>query len=192
MDLNELSIAVLGAGPIGAAGGSAGANHRHRRAAIDQSAAARSDDHGIGRKAAYLHRHEVLTHTAAADAIFVEDGRQEIPVFELPDLSLYCPAAHLIVEGVQQLLAGGGAGKGGSLVKRAAEAALVAKALRRPVERHAQSVHEINDLRAPIGHFLHGRLMLQEVATVDRIVEMLPFVVALAWRVKSLTLLMPP
>ena len=34
-------------------------------------------------------------------------------------------------------------------------------------------------LRAPLGHFLDRRLMLQKVAAVDRVVEVQPLVVAL-------------
>jgi hypothetical protein len=89
------------------------------------------------------------------------------------------PAAHLLVERVQQLLPCRGAGEGRPLEQRAAKAALIAEALGRTIERHAEAVHEIDDPRAPVAHFLDRRLMLQEVAPVDRIVEVLRLVVAL-------------
>ena len=88
------------------------------------------------------------------------------------------PAADLFVEGVEQLLAGGGAGKGRAAVERAAEAPLVAKALGRAVEGHAQPVHQVDDLRRPVGHFLDRRLVLEEIAAVDGVVKVLPLGVA--------------
>ena len=93
-------------------------------------------------------------------------------------LAGHFPAADLLVEGVEQLLAGGGPGEGRAVVERAAEAALVAKAFGRAVEGHAQAVHQVDDPRGPVGHFLDRRLVLQEVAAVDRVVEVLPLVVA--------------
>ena len=97
MDLNELGVAVLAAGPVDAAGGPTGANHRHRRAAIDQAAAARGDDHRVGGKAANFHRRQILADATAANAAVVEDRSEKVPVFELPDLALHGPAPHLIV-----------------------------------------------------------------------------------------------
>ena len=64
MDLDELGVAVFRAGLEGAAGGAAGADHRHRRAAVNQSAAARGDDHRVGREGADLHRDQVLADNA--------------------------------------------------------------------------------------------------------------------------------
>ena len=45
----------------------------------------------------------------------VEHGGEKLPVFELPYLAFGFVAAHLLVERVEQLLAGGGAGKGGAI-----------------------------------------------------------------------------
>ena len=56
---------------------------------------------------------------------------QPLPVLVLGDLALGLVAAHLLVERVEQLLAGGGAGEGRAVVERAAEAAEVEQALRR-------------------------------------------------------------
>ena len=88
------------------------------------------------------------------------------------------PAPHLLVQGVEQLLAGRGPGEGRPPEERAAEAALIAKALGRAVERHAQPVHQVDDPRGPVGQFLHRRLVLEEIAAVDGILEMLPRAVA--------------
>ncbi len=97
-------------------------------------------------------------------------------------LAGHAPAAHLVVEGVEQLLAGGGASKGGALEQRAAEAALVAKALGRAIEGDAKAVHQVDDLGGPFGHFLDRRLMLQKVSAVGRVVEVQPLAVALLQR----------
>ncbi len=57
-------------------------------------------------------------------------------------------AADLLVEGVEQLLAGGGAGEGGAVVERAAEAAEVEQALGGAIEGHAHAVEQVDDGRA--------------------------------------------
>ena len=149
MDLDELGVGVLGAGLKAAAGGAAGAGHRHRRAAVDQPAAADADDHRVGREGADLHRDQVLRRRTAAAAVVVEDRAEKIPEFVLRDFAGHFPAAHLLVERVEQLLAGGGAGKGGALEERAAEAALIAKAFGRAIEGDAQPIHQVDDLAAP-------------------------------------------
>ena len=96
---------------------------------------------------------QVLRDRAAAAAVVVEHRAQEIPALVHRDRAGGVPAAHLLVEGVEQLLAGGGAGERGALEQRAAEAALIAKAFRRAVERDAQAVHQVDDPRAPVGTF---------------------------------------
>ena len=89
------------------------------------------------------------------------------------------PAAGLLVEGVEKLLAGGGAGEEGALEERAAEEAQVALAFGRAVEGHAHAVEQVDDLRRPVAHLQHRRLVGQEVAAEDRLVEVHPLAVAL-------------
>ena len=89
------------------------------------------------------------------------------------------PPPHLLVEGIEKLLAGRGACEGRALEHRATEAALIAKALGRAVEGHSEAVHQVDDFRAPFDHFLDGRLVLQEVAAVNRVVKMEPLAIAL-------------
>ena len=89
---------------------------------------------------------------AAAVALVVEDGGEELPALVLGDLALGLVAADLLVERVEQLLAGGGAGEGGAVVERAAEAAEVEQALGGAVEGHAHAVEQVDDggaLRRP-------------------------------------------
>jgi hypothetical protein len=92
-------------------------------------------------------------------------------------------AAYLLVERVQQLLAGGCAGEGGAVEERAAEAAEVQQALRRAVEGHAHAVEQVDDGRPLLTHLLHRRLVCEEVAAVDGVVEVGPGRVALALEV---------
>jgi hypothetical protein len=115
MDLNEFGVGIFRAGLKGAAGGAAGAGHRHRRAAVDQSASARGDHHRVGRKGADLHRHHVLGHDAAAHASAVDHRGQVVQGLVDFHFALDAPAAHLIVQRIEQLLAGRGAGKRGAL-----------------------------------------------------------------------------
>src|SRR5690606_31867750 len=101
---------------------------------------------------------------------------------EHPDRAIDMATANLFIEGVQQLLPGGRPRKRGPLEQRAAETALVTKAFCGPVEWHAKPVHQVDDTRAPIGHFLYRWLMLQEVAAVHRVVQVQVFAVPLLAR----------
>ena len=101
----------------------------------------------------------------------------------LRDLAFGLVAAHLLVERVEQLLAGGRAGEGGAVVERAAEAAEVEQSLGRAVERHAHAVEQVDDAGRRVAHRLDRRLVGEEVAAVDRVVEVLPGGVALALQV---------
>lgn len=47
-----------------------------------------------------------------------------------------------------------------------------------PVERHAQAVHQLDDLGCPVSHFFDRRLVIQKVTSVDRVVEVFPLIVA--------------
>ena len=118
------------------------------------------------------------------DAVVVEHGREEVPELELADHLLAgdrdavlvldvdrLVAAHLLVERVEELLAGGRAGEGGAVEERAAEAAEVEQPLGRAVERHAHAVEHVDDARRRVGHALDGRLVGEEVAAVGRLFE---------------------
>ena len=83
-----------------------------------------------------------------ACAFGVEDGGEKLPALVLLDLAFGLVAADLLVERVEQLLAGGGAGEGGAVVERAAEAAEVEQALGGAVEGHAHAVEQVDDGRA--------------------------------------------
>ena len=99
------------------------------------------------------------------------------------DLAVGLVAADLLVERVEQLLAGGGAGEGGAVVERAAEAAEVEQALGGAVEGHAHAVEQVDDGRGGLAHGLDGGLVGEEVAAVDGVVEVLVGGVALALQI---------
>jgi hypothetical protein len=111
-------------------------------------------------------------------SLVVEDGSQEVPELVLGHFARHAPTTHLLVQGIEQLLAGGRPGEGGAAEERAAEAALVAEALVGAIEGHSQAVQQVDNSRRPGDHFLHRRLMLQKLAAVDGVVEMPRLVVA--------------
>ncbi len=92
-------------------------------------------------------------------------------------------AANLLVERVEKLLTGGGSGKGGAVIERASEAAEVEKAFGSAVEGNAHAVEEIDDAGSSLAHGLDGRLVGEEIATVDGVVEMLVGRIAFALEV---------
>jgi len=178
MDLNEFRIAVFRAGLKRAADGAAGADHRHGRFAEHQSAATAGQDHRVSGKGADLHADQILTDATAADARIVQDRPQKVPELVFSDVPLRLPAADLFVQCVQQLLARRRSGEGRPFVHRAAEPPSIQVALLRAIERHAQAVHQIDDLRPPVRHLIDGRLVLQKVAAVHGVVKVLPLAVA--------------
>ena len=128
-------------------------------------------------------RAQVHGADAAADAVRIEHGAQKLPVLVLGDLAFGFVAAHLLVQRVEQLLAGGGAGECRAMVERAAEAAEIEQAFRRAVEGHAHAVQQVDDAGRSLAHGLDRRLVGQKVAAVDRVVEVLPGGVAFALEV---------
>ena len=92
-------------------------------------------------------------------------------------------AADLFVERVEQLLAGGGAGKGGAVIECAAEAPEVEQPLWRAVKRHAHAVKQVDDGWRGLAHGLDRGLVGQEVAAIDGVIEVLVGGVALALQI---------
>ena len=92
-------------------------------------------------------------------------------------------AADLLVERVEELLAGGGSGERGAVEERAAEAAEVEEAFRGAIEGHAHAVEQVDDGGAALAHLLDGGLVGEEIAAVDGVVEVGPGAVALALEV---------
>ena len=113
----------------------------------------------------------------------VEHGGEELPVLVLLDLAFGFVAADLLVERVEELLAGGGSGESSAVVERAAEAAEIEQAFGRAVERDAHAVEQVNDAGGGIAHVFDRRLVGEEVAAVNRVVEVLVSGVAFALQV---------
>ena len=118
-----------------------------------------------------------------ADALVIDYSGEKFPCFVLGDFAFGLVAAHLLVEGIQQLLSGGGAGKRGAVVKRAAEAAEVEQSLGRAVKGNAHAIEQVDDAGRGFAHRLHRRLVREEVAAVDGVVEVLPGGVAFTLQV---------
>ncbi len=134
-------------------------------------------------KAWSLHGAQIHGNDAACDALGVDDGGEELPAFVLANAAFGLVAADLLIERVEELLAGGGAGKGGAVVERAAKAAKVEKALGGAVEGDAHAVEQIDDAGRGFAHGLDGGLVGEEVAAVDGVVEVLRGGVALTLQV---------
>ncbi len=168
----------------------AGADDGVGALAEDGAVAAGGEDDGVGGEGAQLHGAQVHRGDAAGDALGVEDGGEELPAFVLVDFAFGLVAAHLLVERVEKLLAGGGAGERGAVIERAAEAAEVEQALGGAIEGHAHAVEQVDDGGRGLAHGLDGRLVGEEVAAIDGVVEVLGGGVAFALR--FLAALMPP
>ncbi len=89
-------------------------------------------------------------------------------------------ATDLLVERIEKLLAGGCSGEGGAVIEGAAEAAEVEKAFGGAVERDAHAIEQVDDGGRGFAHGLDGRLVGEEVAAIDGVVEMLVGGVAFA------------
>ena len=180
MHLDEFAVGVVDALLEDRGLRRAGADHGVSALAEDGSVAAGGENDGVGREGFELHGAEVHGHDAARHAFAVDDGGEKLPAFEFVDFAFGLVAAHLLVERVEQLLAGGGAGKSGAVIERAAEAAEVEQAFGRAVERHTHAVEQIDDGGRGLAHGLDGRLIGQEVAAVDGVVKVLRGGVAFA------------
>ena len=86
--------------------------------------------------------------------------------------------AHLLIQCIQELLPGGCTSKCRALVQRATKSTTVDEPLSGAIERNAQTVHQIDHLRRPVGHLLHGRLMVEKVAAVHGVIEVFPLIIA--------------
>ena len=90
-------------------------------------------------------------------------------------------APYLLIEGVEQLLAGGGPGKRGAMIKGAAETAVIEQTFGRAVEHHTHAVEQIDDAGRGFAHAPHERLIGKKIAAENRVVEMFSDGVAFAF-----------
>ena len=101
-----------------------------------------------------------MPHAAAGVALAFKDRPEEFPKLVLGDLPLGFVPAGLFVQSVEQLLAGRGTGKMCPLKEAAAEHSKITLALSRSVKRHTHTVHQVDNLRCPVCHLIHGRLVV--------------------------------
>ncbi len=176
VDLDHLAVAVPGARLIAAGGGAARADDRVGGLAEDEPVAAGRHDDRVAPEGPDLHRAHVLGDDADAAllvALALHHGPEELPELVLVDLALRLVPTRLLVEGVEELLPGCRAGEVGALEERAAEQAEIATPLVRPVERDAHPVEQVDDAGGPVRHLEDGVLVGEEVAPVQRLVEVL-------------------
>ena len=181
MNLNEFSVGVVGALLEDGGLGGAGADDGVGALAEDGADAAGGEDDCAGGEAAQLHGAEVEGGDAAGDAFGVDDGGEELPAFIFFYLACGFVTADLLVEGIEQLLAGGCAGEGSAVIERAAEAAEVEQAFGGAIEGDAHAVEEIDDGWGGLAHGFDGGLVGEEVAAIDGVVEVLVGGVAFAF-----------
>ena len=180
MNLNEFAVGVIDALLEESGLRGAGADDGIGGTAEDGAVAAGAEDDGVGGEGADFHGAQVHGADAAADAGIIDDGGEEGPAFVLADTAFGFVAADLLVEGVEQLLAGGGAGEGGAVIESAAEAAVIEQALGGAIEHDTHAVEEINDAGSGFAHALDEGLVGEEIATIDGVVEVLVGGVAFA------------
>ena len=101
----------------------------------------------------------------------------------LGDSAFRFEAAHLLIERIQELLPGGGAGEGGAMEQSATEPAEVEQSLGGPIEGDAHAVQQIDDAGCRLAHVFYRRLVSQEVAAIHGVVKVLPGGIALALQV---------
>src|SRR5713226_595109 len=183
VNLNKLAVRVIAALLIERGLRRSGAHNRVGGLAEDGANAARRNDNGVGREGADFHAAQVHRTDAAADALSVEHGGEKFPVLVLLHLSFGFVAADLLVERVEKLLAGGSSGECRAIVERAAEAAEIEQTFGRAIKGNAHAVEQIDDSGRGVTHGLDRRLVGEEVAPVNRVVEMLPGGIAFAFEV---------
>src|ERR1019366_2084340 len=180
MHLNKLAVRVIAALLIERRLRRSRAHHRIGGLAEDGATSARRDDDGVGGEGANLHGAQIHRADAATNVVSVEHSREKLPVLVLLHLAFGFVAAYLLVEGVEKLLAGGRAGECGAVIERAAEAAEVEQTFGSAIERNAHAVEQIDDAGSGLAHGLDRRLVGEEVATVNRVVEVNPGGIAFA------------
>ncbi|MNO58965.1 hypothetical protein D3C76_495410 [compost metagenome] len=181
MNLNEFAVGVMHALLIDSTGSCSGVDDRVRCFAKNNPGTAARQNHGIRREGLNLHGFEILGTDAAAHALVVQNDREEFPVLAFGDHAFSFPAANLLIQCIQQLLAGRCTCKSCPVALRAAEPAEVEQTLRRAVEHNAHPVHQMDNARCGLAHRFDRRLVGKKVAAVYGIVKMLPRRVTLAF-----------
>src|SRR5262249_12954482 len=104
-------------------------------------------------------------------------------MLEFCDATFSFVAAHLLIQRVQELLAGGGTGERRAVVERSAKATEIEQAFSSAIERHSHAVQQINDAGGGFAHRFYRRLIGKKVTAVNGVVEMLPGSIAFTFEV---------
>src|SRR5579863_10031001 len=159
MDLDEFAIGIIDA---------LLKDRRLRRTCADYGVGALAEDGAdapggqdrrFSREGAEFHRAEIQRRDAARDALRVDDGREKLPALVLLDLAFRLIAAHLLIESVEELLAGGRSRKGGAVIEGAPEPAEIQEAFRGAVEGDTHAIEEVDDPRSCLTHRFDRRLI---------------------------------
>jgi hypothetical protein len=169
--LDELAVRIGRAVLVGGRGRGTRVDDRVGRAAEDDAGTAGREHHRRRREGLDPHRVHVQRHNAAAVSRLVAHEAEELPSFVLADEPFDLVPPHLLVEGIEELLARGRAREGGPVKLRASEAAEVEKALGSAVEHDAHTVEQVDDPGRRVAHGLDGRLVGEKVAAIDGVVE---------------------
>src|SRR5438309_8807669 len=110
MHLDEFAVGVVTALLIKRRLRGAGADHRICRLTKDCADSAGGDDHRVRRKSPHLHGVQVYGADASTHAAAIKHSREKLPMLVLSHPALGFEAAHLLIERIQELLPGGGAG----------------------------------------------------------------------------------
>src|SRR3989441_2897800 len=183
MNLDELAIRVVAALLVQSRLRRSGADNGVGGLSEDRANAASGDDDRIGRKGAHFHAAQIHGADAAANAVAVEHGGEKFPVLVLCNFAFGFVTAHLLIERVKKLLAGGGASEGGAVVKRASKTTEIEQAFGSAIEGHAHAVEQVDNCRCRIAHSFDRWLVGQKIAAVNRVVEVLPGGVAFAFQI---------
>ena len=183
MNLYKFAVSISRALLIRRRNRASRAGHRVGRFTENESRSARCHNYRVGLKGFQFQRLQIHRNQTATNLIIVQNEREHFPAFVFIDFSRRFPFTNLFIERVKKLLTRRCARKSRSMMQSSAETPKIEKAFLRPRKRNAHSIEQIDDLRRHLAHLLHGRLVRQKIAAVNRVVEMFPRRIAFAFRV---------
>ena len=174
MELPELHVLERNAGARGHAEPVAGVDERVARRGEDASGAAGREQRGLRLQDHDVARLHLERHHAEDVAVGVADQVERHPF----DEELRARADVLLVERVEQRVAGAIGGGAGALHRLlaevrhvAAERPLVDRAVGVAVERHPEVLELVDDLRRHLAHVFDRVLVAEPVGALDRVVH---------------------
>lgn len=167
VDLHHFGVSVVDALLVADGNRRAGIDDGVGGSAEDDSVSAGTHDHGVGRERFDGHVTEVLGDDSFSNVFRIFDEANEIPAFIFFDGAAGFKSSHLLIEGVQKLLSGGGAGVCGSVLERSAESSEREESFGGAVEGDAHSVEEVDDGGGSFGHSHDRGLVVKEVSAGD-------------------------